>query len=113
VIVPNGRALDVYPLRSWDELEAKIDALPRLDPDADMFRYEYLSLGQDVVLDPQGRMQIPQDYRARAALAKDVLIIGMTKKFEVWDADRWTHFRRESAPGTLDEVRRRLALKGV
>jgi len=37
----------------------------------------------------------------------------MQKMFEVWDAERWTHFRRASDSGTLDEVRARLALKGV
>ena len=115
VIVPSdNKGLDVYPLRSWEELEAKVDALPSLDPDARSFRYNYLSLGQDVVLDPQGRVQITADYRQRAALTKDVLIIGMQKMFEVWDVDRWTHYDRETRGGnTLDDTRRRLAEKGV
>jgi len=114
VVVPNGRALDMYPLKSWEELEAKVDALPKLDPDARLFRYTYLSLGQDVVLDPQGRIQVTADYRQRAGLVKDVLVIGMQKMFEVWDAERWTHFEYETRDGnTLDEVRARLADKGV
>ncbi len=114
VIVPNGsKGLDVYPLKSWEELEARVAALPSLDPDAQQFRYGYLSLGQDVVLDLQGRIQISSDYRERAGLVKEVLVVGMQKMFEVWDAERWTHFRRASDSGTLDEVRARLALKGV
>ncbi len=113
VIVPNGKGLDVYPLKSWEELEARVAALPSLDPDARQFRYTYLSLGQDVLLDPQGRVQISLDYRARAGLVKDVLIIGMQKMFEVWNAERWAHFERDSGGGTLDELRARLAAKGV
>ena len=110
VIVPNGRGLDVYPLQWWEELEGKIDALPKLDPDARMFRYKYLSQGQDVELDPQGRIQVSADYRARAGLVKDVVILGMQKMFEVWDADRWSHFDSESGGGTtLDDTRARLA----
>ena len=88
VIVPNGKGLDVYPLKSWEELEARVAALPTLDPDARQFRYSYLSLGQDV------------------------LIIGMQKMFEVWNAERWAHFERD-AGGGLDELRARLAAKGV
>jgi len=56
VIVPNGKGLDVHPLQWWEELEGKVDALPQLDPDARLFRYKYLSQGQDVELDPQGRI---------------------------------------------------------
>jgi MraZ protein len=114
VIVPNGKALDVYPLKSWEELEGKVDALPKLDPHARQFRYSYLSLGQDAVLDPQGRIQITSDYRERAGLVKDVLVIGMQWMFEVWDVERWAHFERETSGGnTIDEVRARLAEKGV
>jgi MraZ protein len=112
VIVPNGKGLDVYPLKSWEELEARVVALPSLDPDARQFRYSYLSLGQDVLLDPQGRIQISSDYRERAGLTKDVLIIGMQKMFEVWNAERWAHFERDTGGG-LDELRARLATKGV
>jgi len=114
VIVPNGKGLDVHPLQWWEELEAKVDALPTLDPDAQMFRYKYLSQGQDVVLDPQGRIQVSSDYRVRAALVRDVVILGMQKKFEIWDADRWAHFDSDSGgSSTLDEVRARLAARGV
>ena len=112
VIVPSEKGLDVYPLKSWEELEARVAALPSLDPDARQFRYSYLSLGQDVLLDPQGRVQISSDYRERAGLTKDVLIIGMQQMFEVWNAERWAHFERDTVGG-LDELRARLATKGV
>jgi MraZ protein len=112
VIVPSGKGLDVYPLKVWEDLEARVSALPSQDPDAREFQYRYLSLGQDVLLDPQGRIQISSDYRARAALVKDVLLIGMQKMFEVWNAERWAHFEGDRT-GTLDDLRGRLAAKGV
>jgi MraZ protein len=114
VIVPNGKGLDVHPLPWWEELETKVDALPKLDPDARLFRYKYLSQGQEVELDPHGRIQVSADYRTRVGLVKDVVILGMQKMFEVWDAERWAHFDSESGGGTaLDDVRARLADKGV
>ena len=112
VIVPSGKGLDVYPLKAWEDLEARVTTLPSQDPDAREFQYRYLSLGQDVLLDPQGRIQISSDYRERADLVKDVLVIGMSKMFEVWNAERWVHFERDRS-GTLDELRARLAAKGV
>lgn len=112
VIVPGDNGLDVHPLKSWEELETRVAALASLDPDARQFRYSYLSLGQDVVLDPQGRIQISSDYRERAGLTKDVLIVGMQKTFEVWDAERFAHFERDTR-GRLEELRAKLAEKGV
>jgi MraZ protein len=112
VIVPSNKGLDVYPLRAWEDLEARVAALPSLDPDVHQFRYTYLSRGQDVMIDLQGRIQISSDYRERAGLLKDVVIIGMQTTFEVWNAERWAHFEREQAGG-FDELRARLAAKGV
>ena len=112
VIVPSDRALDVHPLKLWEELEQRIAALPKLDRDARQYRYAYLSRGLDVTLDPQGRIQISPDYRESSGLVKDVLVIGMTDHFEVWDVERWAHFQRDDG-GPLDDVRERLAAKGV
>ena len=112
VMAPNGKALDVYPEDKWHELEERINGLPKLDPDRRLFQHVYLSSGLDVMLDPHGRIQILQDYRERSGLAKSVIIIGMMDHFEIWDEDRWSHYERENA-GPLDDLRERLALKGV
>jgi MraZ protein len=112
VIAPNGDGLDVHPLKLWQELEDKVSALPRLDPEKRQFRHLYLSRGLDVTLDLQGRIQIVQKYREAASLVKDVVLIGMTDYFEVWDAERWGHHERGGS-GTLQELYGKLAAKGV
>ena len=76
------------------------------------FQYLYLSGGKTVMLDPQGRIQIPQNYRERGGLVKDVEIVSMMTYFEIWDKERWAHFQRDNA-GPLDDLRERLASKGV
>ncbi len=113
VIAPNGRgALDVFPERNWKELEERVNRLPKLDPHRRQFQYQYLSKGQDVTLEPQGRIQIPLDIRQSESLAKDVIIIGMQERFEVWNSERWTHYERDkTAP--IDELWEKLADKGV
>ena len=112
VMVPNGESLDVHPLKLWQELEDKVSALPRLDPEKRRFRHLYLSRGLDVSIDPQGRIQVMQKYREAAGLVKDVILIGMTDYFEIWDLDRWTHQER-GANGELEGLYEKLAAKGV
>jgi MraZ protein len=113
VIVPINGTLEVHPLKLWKEdIEDKVNALPRFDPDARAIKYAYISKAQDVSLDPQGRIQISADYRERAALVKNVLVIGMGTWFEVCSAERRASSERES-PVDIDALYARLAAKGI
>lgn len=112
VIVPNDAALEVHPLKSWEQMEARVTSLSRFDQDAREIRHAYLSWGLDVTIDPQGRIQITPDYRESAGLVKDVLVIGMIDYFEIWDVERWGHHRRDST-GPLKDLFERVAKKGA
>ena len=81
------------------------------DEDARKLKYAYLSRAQDVSLDAQGRIQLSPDYRERAALDKDVLVIGMLEHFEVWNPERWQHLGEQREP--LSDLFDRVARKGV
>lgn len=112
VIVPINSSLEVHPLAHWQAIEVKVSALSKFDPDVRKFRHQYLSLGEDVMLDPQGRIQVKQEYRERAGLVKDVMIVGMGDYFDVWDTDRWAG-HQSSAEEPLDDLFARIATKGV
>jgi MraZ protein len=87
-----------------------VSAMPEFDADVEDYQRFYTSRGFDVTIDPQGRIQIPPDYRERAGLVKNVLIMGLTKRFEVWDTERWAaHERLRGAP--ISQIRERLASK--
>jgi MraZ protein len=64
-----------------------------------------------VSLDAQGRIQLSPDYRERAGLDKDVLVIGMLEHFEVWNPERWKHLGEQREP--LGDLFDRVARKGV
>jgi len=40
-------------------------------------------------LDSQGRIVVPQKLRQYAALDKDVVIIGVNDRAEIWSAESW------------------------
>jgi len=114
VIVPNGRGgLDVHPERNFNELSDRIGRLPRLDPFRRAFQYQYLSRAQDVILDPQGRIQIPLDLRQSESLTKEALIIGMQERFEVWNSERFQHYERDKIGAPIEDIEAKLADKGV
>lgn len=42
-----------------------------------------------VEVDASGRIVIPAEVRAAAGIAKDVVVVGNTGRFEIWDAQRY------------------------
>ena len=113
VVVPiKGAQLEVHPLSRWQEIEASVSRQSKFDEDVRKFRRLFLSLGEDVALDPQGRIQIRQDYRERAGLVKDVMIVGMGDYFDVWNVERWAA-HQDAVDEPLDDLFSRVAKKGI
>ncbi len=47
--------------------------------------------------DDQGRILIPQSHKAYAGLKKQLIIRGVGNKAELWDAQRWLKYQKETA----------------
>lgn len=83
------RCLHLYPMRAWEELEAKIAEMPQFEPNVVAFRRMYLSAAVECELDKQGRILVPPSLRDHAELGKDVIWAGMGKTAELWSKERW------------------------
>jgi MraZ protein len=81
--------LHLYPMRAWEELERRVDELPRFDPNIVRFRRLYVSAALECELDKAGRVLIPTSLRDKAVLARDVLWAGMGQSIELWARERW------------------------
>ena len=78
--------LAVYPQETWDTFTAKFAALPMSESVA--MRPLFANAAK-CELDSQGRIVIPQKLRRYAGLDKDVVIIGVHDRAEIWSADAW------------------------
>ena len=65
-----------------------------------------MGLAQELTPDPQGRIRIPQALMREAGLQKDVMLVGMLNKFEIWDQKRFDALQ-------LEDVSEELAASGV
>ena len=81
--------LHLYPLKAWEEFEAKVNALPSLDRHAVRFRRLYVSAAVECELDSSGRVLVPQELRTHAKLDKDALWAGMGPILELWSKPEW------------------------
>ena len=75
--------LAIYPQATWDRFTEKFASLPMSQSKA------MRPLFAKCELDSQGRIVVPQKLRQYAALDKDVVIIGVNDRAEIWSAESW------------------------
>ncbi len=83
------RCLTVYPLEEWERLEEKIKTLSLVKQEVKDFRRFLLSSATECELDKQGRILIPSSHREHAGITKNVMLVGLIDKIEIWDAKAW------------------------
>ncbi|HEY6011165.1 MAG TPA: division/cell wall cluster transcriptional repressor MraZ [Nitrospirota bacterium] len=83
------KCLTVYPLEEWEKLEEKIKTLSLVKQEVKDFRRFLLSSATECELDKQGRILLPSSHREHAGIGKNVMLIGIIDKIEVWDVKTW------------------------
>lgn len=89
VLTNFDRCLVAYPANEWEKLERKASALPQLKPEVKAFHRYFISGATECTIDRTGRVLIPPALRDYAALEKEIILVGMLKKFEIWSATLW------------------------
>lgn len=72
----------VFPRPVWNSFRERLVALPM---SADGWKRIFLGSAMDVDIDASARVLISPELRAAARLTKDVLLMGMGSRLELWD----------------------------
>ncbi|MCK4261779.1 division/cell wall cluster transcriptional repressor MraZ [bacterium] len=96
------KCLFVFPPDQWQAYEQTLRALSphKADPRA-LSRMFYGGANQ-CPCDRQGRINIPKILLNYATINKEVAIIGVSTRFEIWDKERWNKYR-EAEEKALEE----------
>lgn len=78
-----------YSISEWEILEEKLKKLPLTSRDARAFLRFFFAGANDCEVDKQGRILIPQNLREYAGIQKDVFIIGVMTRIEIWSEENW------------------------
>lgn len=90
------RCLYVFPLDRWEEEVERMNRLPRTDRRTRNFARAYFAGADQQKPDRQGRVQIPQNLRSYAALEREVTVVGVADRIEVWDDANWQRLSEEA-----------------
>ena len=83
-----GDSVLVYPLPVWEEIEARLAALPSTDRTKQRYLERISYYGQQGQLDGQGRVVLPPILRDSADMSGDVVVSARLDYLEVWNRDR-------------------------
>lgn len=101
-----GHCLPLYPLAEWEQIERKLVRLSDLDENSYRLKHTFLAHAHECEPDTNGRILLPGALRAAVQIDRQVQLVGMGNKFEVWPLDAWetrlqSHLQAASA-GTLE-----------
>ena len=88
--------LFVYPQDEWKILEDKLKRLPFTNKDARAFARFFFSGAVECETDKQGRILITGNLREYSSLNKDVVVIGVGTRIEIWSKDVWANYSVET-----------------
>jgi MraZ protein len=86
---PMDRCLLLMPQAKWDEVAAKISALPLADSRSALLRRAIFSAAEDLKPDRQGRILISQRLRDYAQIESELIIAGVNTFVELWNPSLW------------------------
>lgn len=104
--------LFVYSKKEWSTFEEKLKTLPLTNPNARNFIRFFFAGATECEIDKQGRVNIPQNLRDYAMLKKDVCIVGVSTRVEIWDKDKWNDYTSQENLN-VDEIANQMSNLGI
>lgn len=89
VTLESSDHLLIYPEPNWKPVEQRLLALPSGNPTLKSYQRLVLGHAETLEMDAAGRILLPARLRELTRLDKDVALVGMGNRFELWDAAGW------------------------
>lgn len=114
VVVTRGldNCLWIFSKTEWMQVEDGIRKLSLTKNNARKFTRFLLSGASEEELDRQGRISLPQQLREHAGLERDIVIIGVSDRLEIWSKENWDKYAKE-AEGSFADVAEELTEFGI
>ena len=97
-VICNGLegCLFVYSQEEWNKFVAELESLPRMNKDARIFKRYFFGSASEGSFDKQGRVLVPPSLRKNAHLEKEVVLVGVQDRVEIWDKALWKRKTRSA-----------------
>ena len=100
------KCLFMFTESEWKTQESKFKAVPFTKSEARKFNRIYFAGAVQIECDKQGRILIPKYLKDFAGIKRDVMIIGVSNRIEVWARDAWQSYYNNSKESFEDIAER-------
>ena len=102
--------LFVFSQNEWSNFESKLKELPLTNKNARDFVRFFLSGATECEIDKQGRFLLVNTLREYAEITKEVIIIGVGTRLEIWDKEIWQKCDENIS---ADEIAENMTMLGI
>lgn len=107
IVLTRGQEKCIYafPAKEFQEMYERLRQAPVSSKQARNYLRLFLSGASDEAMDKQHRITLPASLREYAGLDRDVAVIGVGTRAEIWDATAWNEFveAEEDAYSEIEE----------
>ena len=90
------KCLFMFAEEEWKAQENKFKSVPFTRQESRTFNRLYFSGAVEMLPDKQGRVLIPQYLKDFAEIKREVMLVGVSSRVEVWAKDKWSEFYANS-----------------
>jgi MraZ protein len=81
----------------WRKVEEKLQNVSFTKKDSRFFNRLLFSGAQEIEIDVQGRIIIPEYLKEFSGIKKEIIIMGVSDRIEIWDKENWKKFYQENS----------------
>ena len=89
--------LFAFPRAEWERRSEEITASPLSDAAGRAYSRLFFGSSDEAKLDGQGRLTVPQRLRDRVGISKDVVVLGVRDRMEIWDRAAYARYEETYA----------------
>ena len=99
--------LFLFPESEWRLVEMKFSPMAFTKPEGRAFNRMLFSGAEEVACDPSGRLPLPKALKEFAKIQRDVTVVGVSTRIEIWAKEKWQAFSEAVEP-SLEAIAERL-----
>jgi len=86
------RCIFLFPLDEFSSIHDRLRRAPLENKNARDYLRNFLGYASDDIPDKQGRILLSQPLRTYAGIDREVAVVGLGSRVEIWDIDAWNEY---------------------
>ncbi|MFA5095023.1 MAG: division/cell wall cluster transcriptional repressor MraZ [Candidatus Omnitrophota bacterium] len=105
------KCLFLFTEDEWKAQESKFKSIPFTKSESRKFNRLYFSGAVQAEYDAQGRILLPKYLKDFAEIKRDIVVIGVSNRIEIWSKEVWRNYY-EGSKGSYEEIAESLMSQG-